>query len=350
MPKFSFIIPVYNGEKTIARLVAQILNQSYTDFELILVNDGSKDDSLRIIEDLARQDSRIIVLDKPNSGPSSARNLGLQKASGDFIIFCDGDDEIDSFKLSETLKIAENSSQDMLVLGWKIIQKDESGEVLTTRKLSLQHQKLAKDIKQKTLKSIGEDGRMYNLWNKIYRAEIIKNHQLQLREDLRFGEDLLFNFAFLNHTKNIEFISGSGYYIYEEDSPTSIVGGSKLDYNFRKENLRGLDNLSEGLDDEYSQDLVNFVRWRWLVSYTLALCGSKKSAREQIRATRQSIRDQKLKPRNKSGELEHSKYRMERILSVFTKFPALFWLAMKLSLIVKNNRHSKDIGITLPKV
>ena len=350
MPKFSFIIPVYNGEKTVARLVVQILNQSYTDFELILVNDGSKDGSLRIIEDLARQDSRIIVLDKPNGGPSSARNLGLQKASGNFIIFCDGDDEIDSSKLSVILQTAENSPQDMLVLGWKIVQKNESGEVIATRTLKLQSQTIIKNIKQKTLKSIGEDGRMYNLWNKIYRAEIIKNHQMQLREDLRFGEDLLFNFAFLNHAQNIEFISGDGYYIYEEDSPTSIVGGSKLNYNFRKENLRGLDDFAEDLDDEYSQDLVNFVRWRWLVSYALALCGSKKTVREQIRATRQLIRDQRLKPRNKSGELEHSKYRMERILLVFTKFPALFWLAMKSSLIVKNNRHSKDIGITLPKV
>ncbi|MBS7346686.1 MAG: glycosyltransferase family 2 protein, partial [Candidatus Sacchiramonaceae bacterium] len=66
MPKFSFIIPVYNGEKTIARLVSQILNQSYTDFELILVDDGSKDDSRQIIEGLARQDSRIVALNKPN--------------------------------------------------------------------------------------------------------------------------------------------------------------------------------------------------------------------------------------------------------------------------------------------
>ncbi len=217
MPKFSFIIPVYNGEKTIARLVTQILNQSYTDFELILIDDGSTDKSLKTIENMAQQDSRIIALSKPNGGPSSARNLGLKKAHGEYIIFYDGDDEIDSSKLSETLQLAENSQQDMLVLGWKIVQKNESGEIIATRKLELQHQKLTKNIKQKTLKSIGEDGRMYNLWNKIYRAEVIKDNKLNLREDLRFGEDLLFNFAFLDHAQKIEFISGNGYYIYEED-------------------------------------------------------------------------------------------------------------------------------------
>ena len=133
MPKYSFIIPVYNGEKTIARLAMQILDQSYTDFELILVNDGSKDGSLKIVKDLAQQDSRIIALDKPNGGPSSARNLGLQKARGEFIIFCDGDDEINSSKLSETLQSAENSQQDMLVLGWRIVQKDDSGEIIAAR-------------------------------------------------------------------------------------------------------------------------------------------------------------------------------------------------------------------------
>ena len=331
MPKYSFIIPVYNDEKTIARLAMQILDQPYTDLELILINDGSKDKSLKIIEDLAQQDSRIVILDKLNGGPSSARNLGLQKARGEFIIFCDGDDEIDSLKLSKILQESENSQQDMLVLGWKIVQKDESGEIIATRKLNLQQQKLTKNIKQKTLKSIGEDGRMYNLWNKIYRAKIIKNRKLQLREDLRFGEDLLFNFTFLDHAQKIEFVSGEGYYIYEEDSPTSIVGGSKLDYQFRRENLRGLNDFAENLDDNYSKDLVNFVSWRWLVSYTLALCGSKKSAREQIQVTRRAVKDQKLKPSNKSGKLSKSKYGMELMLSILTKIPIIFWLTMRLS-------------------
>ena len=351
MPKYSFIIPVYNGEKTIARLAMQILDQSYTDFELILVNDGSKDGSLKIVKDLAQQDSRIIALDKPNGGPSSARNLGLQKARGEFIIFCDGDDEINSSKLSETLQSAENSQQDMLVLGWRIVQKDDSGEIIATRELNLQHQKLTKNIKQKILKSIGEDGRMYNLWNKIYRAETIKKHELRLRENLRFGEDLLFNFTFLKHAKKIEFISGEGYYIYEEDSPTSVVGGSKLDYRFRQENLRGLNDFAKDLDDNYSKDLVNFVSWRWLVSYTLALCGSKKSTREQIRSACQAIKDQKLKPRNKSEKLSKSKHRMEIILSILAKIPILFWLAMKLSLIVKKYRRSrKNVIVKLSRI
>lgn len=355
MPKYSFIIPVYNAEKVIERIVHQILDQPYKDLEIILINDGSQDDSLNIITNLAKHDDRIVTINKPNGGPSSARNKGLKKARGQFIIFCDSDDEINGLELSKSLLKFEGTNQDMIVLGWKIVQKDNSGHITSSRELIMPEESINNqdEIILKTLKSIGEDGRMYNLWNKIYRADIIKNHKLALRNDLKFGEDLLFNFKFLDLCQKIYFTPGSGYYIYEEDSPTSIVGESKLDYFYRKENLRGLAEFTKTITKSnlYAKDLENFTKWRWLVSYALAVCNKEVSAHEQIEIISTAAKDQSLKPLNKSGYLKKSKYQMEKILQLLSHITPVFWLVMKLSLATKKRRRQKlSSKIILPEI
>ena len=93
MNKVSIIIPVYNGEKRLKRCVDSILMQDYPDFELILVDDGSRDSSLQIMEDYARQDARVKAIHKANGGASSARNRGLAEAVGSYIQFVDGIDQ-----------------------------------------------------------------------------------------------------------------------------------------------------------------------------------------------------------------------------------------------------------------
>ena len=89
MPKYSVIIPVYNAEKTLHRCVDSLLNQNYTDMELVLVNDGSSDRSLEICREYQGCDSRVCVIDKPNGGVSTARNAGLHAAAGTYVLFVD---------------------------------------------------------------------------------------------------------------------------------------------------------------------------------------------------------------------------------------------------------------------
>ena len=90
--KISIIVPIYNAETTLERCISSLVHQSYKDIEIILVNDGSQDHSLQICERFAKEDSRIIVIDKENGGVSSARNIGISKAGGEFLMFCDSDD------------------------------------------------------------------------------------------------------------------------------------------------------------------------------------------------------------------------------------------------------------------
>ena len=95
MPRLSIIVPIYNVEKYLSRCIESILNQTFKDFELILVNDGSTDNCKEICEKYKRMDSRIIVANKKNGGLSSARNLGIDISKGDYIGFVDSDDFID---------------------------------------------------------------------------------------------------------------------------------------------------------------------------------------------------------------------------------------------------------------
>ena len=96
-PKISIIIPAYNCEKYIERCVKSILCQTYHNLEIIVINDGSKDNTIKVLKKLGNEDNRIVVINKENTGVSDTRNLGLEKATGDYIGFVDSDDYIEKY-------------------------------------------------------------------------------------------------------------------------------------------------------------------------------------------------------------------------------------------------------------
>lgn len=121
--KVSVIVPVYNLESYIERCLDSLLMQDYDDLEIILVNDGSTDKSLEIIEKYAQQSESIIVINQKNSGVSSARNAGIEKATGFFIAFVDGDDYVDSDFISTLVEGFENGAE-LSMVGYRIIKSD----------------------------------------------------------------------------------------------------------------------------------------------------------------------------------------------------------------------------------
>ena len=110
MPKISVIVPVYNTEKYIGRCIESILNQSYKELEVIVINDGSSDGSAEIIRKYAEDDSRIIFIDNKNCGVSESRNIGIRNAKGEYIQFVDSDDFIDENMLKDTLQLLEENN------------------------------------------------------------------------------------------------------------------------------------------------------------------------------------------------------------------------------------------------
>ena len=128
--KISVIVPVYNAEKYLRRCTESILGQTYKNIELILVNDGSTDDSLRLCKQIAGKDPRVKVLDKPNGGAASARNLGLDHVTGDYIGFCDADDYLDFNMFEVMLKVLLENDLDTLQCTAK--DWDDNGNLLHT--------------------------------------------------------------------------------------------------------------------------------------------------------------------------------------------------------------------------
>lgn len=202
----SIIVPVYKAEKYIHRCVDSILAQSYTDFELLLVDDGSPDNCGAICDEYATQDSRVRVLHKENGGVSSARNLGLDNAKGEWITFVDSDDWVESEFLD---KLINGGNADLVV-----------GSTVRTSGMKQQLDDRLYDMKSipDFLNQYLDNLLMLAPWGKLFRSSIIEDNHIRFNKDIRFGEDTLVVYEYLCHCCIIASVSYCGYnYLDETD-------------------------------------------------------------------------------------------------------------------------------------
>ena len=279
-PLLSIIVPVYNAEKTITAITEAVCAQSFTDFELILVDDGSSDNTLQALHGLASQDSRIIVKTQQNTGPSGARNTGLGVARGQYIQFYDADDMIAPDALQTTTQAITTSRSDILISGWQIDLQTPTGVVQNYKQIHPQANNITSAIPLFVLRSIGTDGTLYNLWNKLFRADIIQKHRIRFDESLRFGEDLLFSLGYVSHVTSIQIIPDVTYH-YLTNSSTSEFSRWAISPEFRIENDKGLARFAGDSRSEEMDDVFQWVRWRWVLSYWMLIGNSKKSRSEK---------------------------------------------------------------------
>ncbi len=188
-PKISIIVPVYNVEKYLNRCLDSILAQSFTDWECILVDDGSPDNSGRICDEYAVKDSRFRVFHKENGGVSSARNLGLEKTTGEWVVFVDSDDTLWQNAL-ETMML-KSSGNDMSIFNLQF--KYESGK--ERHQEILERQVSSMQVINELLCYKTNGGPVAKLFN----ASIAKS--LKFKEELTIGEDLFYNIEFLLKSK-----------------------------------------------------------------------------------------------------------------------------------------------------
>lgn len=229
----SIIVPAYNCIKSLEYCARSIQQQTYTDFELILVDDGSIDGSGKLCDKFAAADSRIKVIHKPNGGVSSARNAGIDAATGGYITFCDSDDYLEPDYL-ETLVQTAKSNPDcghiwccfQTVTGY---QKENAAPNYTSTKSLLCY----------TLQDYMSLHEMWldaEPWNKLYRTDIVQTAKVRFPEDLSLGEDWLFNLAYIDASAN-----------------EKIVVVTEPLYNY----ICGND---ESLDSKYRKDLLDIYR------------------------------------------------------------------------------------------
>lgn len=199
-PKISVIVPVYKVEEYLHRCVDSILSQSFTDFELILVDDGSPDNCGKICDEYAQKDSRIRVFHKPNGGVSSARNLGLDNAQGEWVTFIDSDDYVDKEYLSELMFYQKQNDVEFVVICNYIQKYTDSTHI---------------NVEQKEFDLLFSKFSFQKLccpWGKLFNLNLIKNINLKFDTRIHLGEDVIFVLTFLLNVKKISLIKNYNYH------------------------------------------------------------------------------------------------------------------------------------------
>lgn len=230
MPDISVIIPVYNAEKYLETCIESILHSSYTNFELILVDDGSKDHSGAICDRYALTDKRVKVYHKVNGGVGVARNIGLENATGEWIAFVDSDDWITSDYLENLMSHTENVV-DLVVSFPEVFLKSDSYRIDRYLGCRINADNFGQmfasnDFQEHT-----------SPWGKLFRASVVKEHHIRFDEHMSFGEDTVFLYTFLLYVGN-------------------IIVSDKIGYCYRGEIEGSLSKRINPIDVEY----VNYVK------------------------------------------------------------------------------------------
>lgn len=247
MEKVSLIVPVYNIEKYLERCANSILEQDYDNLEIILVNDGSLDNSLKICKKYEQKDSRIIVIDKKNGGVSSARNEGLKIATGDYIGFIDSDDWIDKNTISTLMNVLKKENYDILIC------TSYNNDIPYSDKEIVRTLDLEETVKH-CLK-LENPVLMAGVCNKIFKANLLKEEFFDV--DLSIGEDMFFLIKILLKSKKIGYVEKSLYhYFYREDSVTHVFSLKKLSNIKSHEKLMEIVKKNKNLLDIVEKRLI----------------------------------------------------------------------------------------------
>ena len=196
-PLVSIVIPVYNTATDLARCLESVRRQTYRNLEILLVNDGSSDASLPICQMYARVDSRIAVIDRPNSGVSAARNVAIDQAKGVFLQFVDSDDYLAPQATEKLVGRMLDTQSDLVISHYYRVR----GESVTVRGFLETDQVMDQEAFARHL--MDEPASFYYgvMWNKLYRTGLIQEHGIHCSEQLDWSEDFLFNLHYIRYAQ-----------------------------------------------------------------------------------------------------------------------------------------------------
>jgi len=203
MSRISVIIPVYNAEKTLRRCLDSIMSSEYEDYEIIIINDGSTDNSAAILSEYASKDQRIRFINQPNSGPSVARNKGLELAEGEIIAFVDSDDYVRGDYLDQLAKTFDEQRADVVFFEFHRVAPDGVEE-------SVHHLPEFKTGYYQNLINLSEADMFGYTWIKAFRREIA--HKVNFDVDVNLFEDELFTCKLMEKPLNLYFLNEAIYY------------------------------------------------------------------------------------------------------------------------------------------
>jgi glycosyltransferase involved in cell wall biosynthesis len=217
--RLSIIVPVYNSEEYLRQCIDSILNQKFEDYELLLINDGSTDDSGNICNEYTERDKRVKVYNQENSGVSAARNIGLEHSTGEWITFVDSDDYL---RTNYFFDIENNKDADWILLN---IEREMNSQPEVF---------LDFDNCYFEMNTFTERYSLYpdfpSPWGRFFKSEIIKTNNIRFNQGLKFGEDAVFNISYLQYCR-IVYTSNSSSYVYRDTES----GLSKLGFDLKND-------------------------------------------------------------------------------------------------------------------
>lgn len=288
-PLISVIIPIYNTGDSAVKLLNKLTKQSYENLEIICVDDGSKDGSFDLVAEFIRQSKlknknlNMTILRQKNQGAAGARNLGLKKASGEYVTFIDSDDEVKKTHIEDLLKSLEKDPRDALsVCGY------------VYRRLRMQTEKKfftneiwtgVEDVNFRAyiLSLLASDGRMYAAINKMFRLSVIKKAKVEFPVGWDFAEDTMFVLRYLKAAEEAGFnrigMVLKANYIYNYGTETSTVANSSMKFsNWQK----SFQNITKWAEDKNDSEEIKKLKQKWLkklylrfkISHALAVARS----------------------------------------------------------------------------
>ncbi|WJE46143.1 glycosyltransferase [Peribacillus frigoritolerans] len=305
MPEISIIVPVYNTEKYLKKCLDSLINQTFEDIEIITINDGSTDNSIKILKEYEEKDDRIIVLDLENQGPSGARNSGLQFAKGEFVMFVDSDDWMDlttckkvydeaKLKQADTVLFCYTSESSMGSIKKylfsdkkRLFNEEEVYSELFCGVLGLTSGKLRKPEKLDVLVSV---------WAKLYKTELIKQNSISFI-DLKLipSECQLFNLQYFQHSKKVVYLNEC-FYRYRRNNTTSFTKGYREEL-FKKW-LYWIDYVKEYLDQNNERTLAYDAYYSRICFSIIPLSGNslkQKSIKDSYKELKEILNNEKYK-------------------------------------------------------
>lgn len=261
----SIIMPVYNVEKYIEKSIQSVLIQTVKSFELLIINDGSKDESIKIAENF--NDKRIKIFHKQNGGLSDARNYGIERARGEYIYFIDSDDWIEPNLLEVCLKKITEYNSNFLVFGYLLDKESTEGKLLSSivkKNVEIEYKKEKRNLKvdSNTLNLLGY------AWNKFYKTAFLKANKIKFEKGVSLVEDILFNTQVYTLSNRIIFIDNSLYHYIDRPSTSLIKTFHKNSFELNLKKGKAVFNFLESWNasnnekDRVMSDLIlNGVRY-----------------------------------------------------------------------------------------
>lgn len=317
-PKISVIIPVYKAEQFLAKCLDSILSQTFENWECLLIDDGSPDNSGYICDKYAYNDSRIIVYHKTNGGVSSARNHGIKKSSGEWIMFVDSDDYIEPETLEVSLK-AIGKDVDLVVFG---IEENHLYNN-TTKSPDLTYIGKEGASIQEELEEADKNGWLQGPVCKLFRRDIIVNNRIFFDPIMSYGEDTKFSFEYFLHCKEVRILHNYLYHycFRNNDSLTN----RKLDWEYTVNLAKMLKDVRTRFAEHFDMppsyyQFIGFVYASWMTNALSKIIYSNKSEKKTLYKTlvKEMLADNLMVN-------YHPLKNQSRQYSFYTKFPMIWY-------------------------